>query len=103
MSITELCRQARFGPPTRAWLVLPSPMPAGSLPGILALHCHAGVKSIGAERLITTPVAERLRRECYGGAALVETLARVGFAVLAHDAFSWAPGVSCRHRNRGGC
>jgi dienelactone hydrolase len=61
------------------------------LPGILALHCHAGVKSVGAERLITTstPVASRLRDRCYGGVALAERCARAGFAVLAHDAFAW--------------
>jgi dienelactone hydrolase len=83
--------QTGFGPQTRAWLVLPSPRPAGKLPGVLALHCHAGIKSVGAERLITTstPVAERLRQECYGGFALAERLARAGFAVLAHDAFAW--------------
>jgi dienelactone hydrolase len=88
LAVTELSWQTRFGPPTRAWLVLPSSRPA-SLPGILALHCHAGVKSVGAERLITTPAAERLRQDCYGGSALAERLARAGFAVLAHDAFSW--------------
>lgn len=91
VAITELGWQTGFGPPTRAWLVLPDPRPAGKIPGILALHCHAGVKSVGAERLITTstPVAERLRHECYGGVALAERLARAGFAVLAHDAFAW--------------
>jgi dienelactone hydrolase len=91
VAITELGWQTGFGPPTRAWLVLPEPRPAGKLPGILALHCHAGIKSVGAERLITTstPVAERLRQECYGGVALAERLARAGFAVLAHDAFAW--------------
>ena len=91
VSVTELCWQTRFGPPTRAWLVRPSPLPAGPLPGLLALHCHAGVKSVGAERLITTatPVAARLRDTCYGGVALAERCARAGFAVLAHDAFAW--------------
>jgi dienelactone hydrolase len=91
VTVTELTWQTGFGPPTRAWLVLPDPLPAGKLPGILALHCHAGVKSVGAERLITTsePVAERLRHECYGGSALAERLAHAGFAVLAHDAFAW--------------
>ncbi|TDV57568.1 hypothetical protein [Actinophytocola oryzae] len=34
-------------------------------------------------------MAERLRRGHYGGSALAERLARAGFAVLAHDAFSW--------------
>lgn len=89
----ELRWRTRFGPPTRAWLVLPSPRPAGRLPGILALHCHAGVKSVGAERLVTTPAptpsAVRLRTTCYGGDVLADRLARAGFAVLAHDAFAW--------------
>lgn len=91
VSITELSWRTRFGPPTQAWLVRPLAFPAGPLPGILALHCHAGVKSVGAERLITTatPVASRLRDTCYGGVALAERLARAGFAVLAHDAFAW--------------
>jgi dienelactone hydrolase len=91
VEITELTWQTGFGPPTRAWLVLPSPRPTGTLPGALALHCHAGVKSVGAQRLLTTsePVAERLRHDCYGGSALAERLARAGFAVLAHDAFAW--------------
>jgi dienelactone hydrolase len=90
VSLTELGWQTAFGPPTRAWLALPSPRPA-TAPGILALHCHAGIKSVGAQRLLTTthPVAERLRHELYGGVALVENLARAGFAVLAHDTFAW--------------
>ena len=91
VTVTELAWQTAFGPPTRAWLALPEPRPAGKLPGILALHCHAGVKSVGAQRLFTTsePVAERLRRDLYGGSALAERLARAGFAVLAHDTFAW--------------
>jgi dienelactone hydrolase len=88
VDIAELLWQTGFGPPTRAWLVLPAAR-SGPLPGILALHCHAGVKSVGAERLIATPAGERLRQECYGGHALAERLAHAGFAVLAHDAFSW--------------
>lgn len=91
VAVTELSWRTSFGPRTRAWLVLPSPRPTGRLPGVLALHCHAGVKSVGAQRLLSTdqPVAERLRHECYGGTALAENLARAGFAVLAHDAFAW--------------
>jgi dienelactone hydrolase len=91
VEVTELSWQTGFGPPTRAWLVLPAPRPAGTLPGILAMHCHAGVKSVGAERLVSSsvPVAEYLRHKCYGGFALAERLARAGFAVLAHDAFAW--------------
>jgi dienelactone hydrolase len=90
VTITELTWQPAFGPPTRAWLAAPTARPP-ALPGILALHCHAGVKSVGAQRLLTTsdPVAERLRHDLYGGSALAERLAGAGFAVLAHDAFAW--------------
>ncbi|WP_298456799.1 dienelactone hydrolase family protein [uncultured Cellulomonas sp.] len=82
-----------FGPPTRGWLLRPS-APAGEpLPGVLALHCHGGVKSVGAERLLRTPhptdVAQRLRAELYEGRALAEDLARSGHVVLAHDTFAW--------------
>jgi dienelactone hydrolase len=101
-----------FGPATRAWVVrpaTPSPGPEGGAdapaghapsagpvpgsPGVLLLHCHAGVKSIGAERLVRTPspsgVAERLRRDLYDGRALAHELARHGFVVLTHDTFGW--------------
>lgn len=90
VTVTELTWQTAFGPSTRAWLALPFPRPA-VLPGVLALHCHAGIKSVGAQRLLTTaePVAERLRHDLYGGSALAERLARAGFAALAHDAFAW--------------
>jgi dienelactone hydrolase len=63
------------------------------LPGVIALHCHAGVKHSGAERLVTTRSpsagARQLRAACYEGQALADRLAREGFAVLAHDAFGW--------------
>jgi dienelactone hydrolase len=88
---TELSWQTAFGPPTRAWLVRPDD--DRPLPGVLALHCHAGVKHIGAERLVTTRSpsagALRLRAACYEDQAMADRLAHKGFAVLAHDAFGW--------------
>lgn len=88
---TELSWQTAFGPPTRGWLVRPDD--DRTLPGVLALHCHAGVKHLGAERLVTTrepsPGAQRLRALYYEGQALADRLAHQGFAVLAHDAFAW--------------
>jgi dienelactone hydrolase len=81
-----------FGPATRAW-VLRSAASSGRAPAVLLLHCHAGVKSVGAERLVRTPsptrVAERLRRDLYEGRALAHDLARRGFVVLTHDTFTW--------------
>jgi dienelactone hydrolase len=80
-----------FGPPTRAWLVRPDGVAPRA--GLLGLHCHAGVKSIGAERLVDTPAASagsvRLRQELYEDRAVANELARAGFAVLCHDTFAW--------------
>ncbi|TCO43655.1 hypothetical protein EV646_112233 [Kribbella antiqua] len=79
-----------FGPPTRAWLLRPR---EGSGAALLGLHCHAGVKSIGAERLVETPEptagAVRLRSSFYQDRAVANALARAGFVVLCHDTFAW--------------
>ena len=94
--------QLGFGPRTRAWYLRPAGG-SGPLPGVLALHCHAGIKSGGAERLLpvgTVPgtsssdtAAGRthtdLQRRLYGGRPFATWLASQGFAVLAHDTFSW--------------
>ncbi|MFC7404239.1 dienelactone hydrolase family protein [Georgenia alba] len=92
VEVTELHWSVGFGPPTRAWALRPAGT-AGPLPGVLALHCHGGVKSVGAAELLRTPadpaVAQRARRDLYGGRALAKDLARAGFAVLAHDTFGW--------------
>lgn len=88
---TELRWHTGVGPETRAWYVRPEDAGDAPLPGVLALHCHANVKSVGAERLVASdrPVAARLRADLYGGRALADGLARAGFAVLAPDTFGW--------------
>ncbi|WP_242435694.1 acetylxylan esterase [Microbacterium sp. AISO3] len=90
---SELSWQLPYGPRTRAWLLRPAGI-RSALPGLLALHCHGGVRSVGAEQLVETdrhphPTAARLRRDVYDGRAPANDLARDGFAVLAHDTFSW--------------
>lgn len=104
--------QLGFGPRTRAWFLRPAGV-TGPLPGVLALHCHAGIKSRGADRLVdarlvkanlpdrhtsTGPLSgdraaaaaiSALQRRLYGGRPLATWLASQGFAVLAHDTFSW--------------
>ena len=82
-----------YGPDTMAWLLRPI-RARGQLPGILALHCHGGVRSIGAEQLVdlgsrSSPRAVRLRETYYSGRAPANDLARLGHVVLVHDAFSW--------------
>ncbi|WP_202876166.1 hypothetical protein [Kribbella sp. VKM Ac-2566] len=88
---SELEWSTGFGPPTRAWLLRPADAPLG--PGLLGLHCHAGVKSIGAERMVDTPRpstrALGVRADLYEDRAVANELARAGFVVLCHDTFAW--------------
>ncbi len=90
---SEVSWQLPYGPRTRAWLLRPAGI-RSPLPGLLGLHCHGGVRSVGAEQLVETdspahPTAARLRRDIYDGRAPANDLARAGFAVLVHDTFSW--------------
>ncbi|MBA9004198.1 MULTISPECIES: dienelactone hydrolase family protein [Thermomonospora] len=93
LSGEELSWTVGFGPRTRAYLLRPRDT-AGPLPGVVAMHCHAGMKWAGKEKIADgprPPSAEvlRLRRRLYGGRAYACELARRGFAVLVHDVFAW--------------
>ncbi len=63
--------QLGFGPATSAWFVRPAGATA-PLPGLLALHCHGGIKAYGAERLVRFPhdFEHRDAEHHDGGAAL---------------------------------
>lgn len=82
-----------FGPDLAAWLLHPADADPATLPGVLALHSHGGIKSLGAERMVDLPgvpahvLAYRERAE--DGAAVASDLARSGLTVLAPDAFGW--------------
>jgi dienelactone hydrolase len=83
-----------YGPDTSAWLLRPAGV-RRSLPGVLGMHCHGGVRSVGAEQLVdlgadSSPRAIELREKYYSGRAPANQLARQGYAVLVHDTFSWA-------------
>jgi dienelactone hydrolase len=82
-----------YGPDTTAWLLRPDGA-RRSLPGILGMHCHGGVRSVGAEQLVdlgarSSPRAGWLRDRYYSGRAPANELARQGNVVLVHDTFSW--------------
>ncbi len=82
-----------YGPETTAWLLRPAGE-SGPLPGVLGLHCHGGVRSVGGEQLVdlgadSSPRAGQLRERWYEGRAPANDLARRGFVVLVHDTFSW--------------
>src|SRR5690606_24122994 len=89
----ELSWTLGYGPRTHAYLLRPRGT-AGPLPGVVALHCHAGMKWPGKEKIAdgpdpATPEVRRLRDELYGGRASANALARRGFVVLAHDVLAW--------------
>ncbi|MET1089695.1 MAG: acetylxylan esterase [Arthrobacter sp.] len=92
VTTSQLSWQLGFGPRTTGWLIRPAGA-AGSIPGVLALHCHGGNKFGGADRLVKLPKShpsvESARAGHYDGHALATGIARRGFAVLAHDTFAW--------------
>ena len=93
--IRQLRWSVGYGPDTTGWLLRPAgAAPDQPLPGVLGLHCHGGVRSVGGDQLVDTGPAtgaraSRLRTQWYAGRAPANDLARRGFAVLVHDAFSW--------------
>lgn len=92
VAIHRLRWSVGYGPDTWAWLLRPAGV-RGALPGVLGLHCHGGVRSVGGEQLVdlgpgSRPRAAQLREGWYGRAP-ANDLARAGHVVLVHDAFSW--------------
>ena len=93
VEIRRLRWSVGYGPDTTGWLLRPTGV-TGDLPGVLGMHCHGGVRSIGGEQLVelgegAQPRAAQLRELWYSGRAPANELARRGFAVLVHDTFSW--------------
>ena len=93
VSIRRLRWSVGYGPETGAWLLRPAGV-RRILPGVLGMHCHGGVRSVGAEQLVdlgadSSPRAVWLRDAYYSGRGPANELARRGHAVLVHDTFSW--------------
>jgi dienelactone hydrolase len=94
LSGEEVSWDVGFGPRTRAYVLRPREAGGAALPGVLALHCHAGMKWAGKEKIADgpegpSPEVARLRAEIYGGRAWAEELARRGFTVLVPDVLGW--------------
>lgn len=96
VTVRRLRWSVDYGPDTTGWLLRPADVdPDRPLPGVLGLHCHGGVRSVGGEQLVDAGPgagarAARLRTQWYDGRAPANDLARRGCAVLVHDTFSWA-------------
>jgi dienelactone hydrolase len=93
LSVEELSWQLPYGEPTQAYFLKPANATA-PLPGIVALHCHSGIKYFGAPKVVRTsdemhPLMVELQQRNYEGRAWANELAKRGYAVLAHDAFAF--------------
>ncbi len=86
---TELAWSVGYGPELHAWLLHPDGVDPSTLPGVLDLHCHGGIKSIGAQRLLAGPVGRSYQERYEDAVAFAPMLAARGVAVLAPDTFSW--------------
>jgi dienelactone hydrolase len=94
VSIRRLRWSVGYGPDTSAWLLRPAGV-RRNLPGVLGMHSHGGVRSVGAEELVdlgprSSPRAAWLRASYYSDLGPANELARSGHVVLVHDTFSWA-------------
>lgn len=94
LHIEHLTWQLPYGPPTEAVLLKPAGA-RGRLPGVLALHDHAGNKYFGWRKVAQIsddlhPMMRGHRDGYYGGVSWANELAKRGYAVLAHDAFAFA-------------
>jgi dienelactone hydrolase len=94
LEIEDLTWQLPYGPPTEAFLLKPAGA-RGRLPGVLALHDHGGNKYFGRRKITRIsddmhPLMKPHQQRYYGGMAWANELARRGYVVLVHDAFSFA-------------
>lgn len=93
LHIEELSWQLPYGPSTRAYLFKPEGN-TERLPGILALHDHAGNKYFGKRKIARTseawhPSLFETHAPYYGDANWANEIAKRGYVVLVHDAFAF--------------
>jgi dienelactone hydrolase len=93
LRVEHLQWQLPFGPPTEAVLLKPAGG-RGRLPGVVGLHDHGGNKYFGLRKItrITKdphPAMLRHQERHYSGQAWANELARRGYVVLVHDAFTF--------------
>ncbi len=93
LAIEHLQWQLPYGPPTEALLLKPLGA-TGKLPAVLGLHDHGGNKYFGYRKITRMskdphPMMIRHQEQYYGGNAWANDLARRGYVVLVHDAFTF--------------
>jgi dienelactone hydrolase len=93
LSIEHLNWQLPYGLLTEAVALQPAGA-TGPLPAILALHDHGGNKYFGLRKITRVnkdphPLMIAHQNHYYGGAAWANEIARRGYVVLVHDAFTF--------------
>ncbi|GAB3325347.1 alpha/beta fold hydrolase [Larkinella ripae] len=91
--IEEVSWQLPYGEPTKAVILKPKNAQK-PLPGILALHDHAGKKYFGYRKIVKTgddqhPMLAEHQQVDYSGRAWANEIAKRGYVVLVHDAFAF--------------
>ena len=94
LEIEDLRWQLPYGPPTEALFLKPAGA-KGPLPGVVGLHDHGGNKYFGRRKITRISdqqhaLMRRHQQRYYGGVAWANELAKRGYAVLVHDAFTFA-------------
>lgn len=92
--VEEMSWQLPFGPETEALFIKPCDAKE-KLPGLLALHDHAGNKYWGYKKIARGkdtphPLMSEHHNEYYDGLCWANEIAKQGFAVLIHDTFPFA-------------
>ncbi len=93
LDIEEMSWQLPYGRPTKAILLKPQGA-SGPLPAILGLHDHGGNKYLGKRKITrvsdhTPDIVLAHQEQSYEGLAWANEVARRGYVVLVHDAFSF--------------
>lgn len=93
LTIEELEWQLPYGRPTEAILLKPADA-TGPLPAVLGLHDHGGQKYFGKRKITKTsddlhPEIVKHQKKSYSGFAWANELAKRGYVVMVHDAFTF--------------
>ncbi|MCE7068170.1 hypothetical protein [Dyadobacter sp. CY326] len=93
LEIEEISWQLPYGHKTEAVVLKPQGA-TKPLPAILGLHDHAGKKYFGYRKIVKTsenqhPLLAEHRAKDYGGLAWANEVAKRGYVVLVHDAFTF--------------
>lgn len=93
LEFEEISWQLPYGRRTKA-IVLKPQGATGPLPAILGLHDHAGKKYFGYRKIVRTsddqhPLLNEHQATDYDGKAWANEIARKGYLVMVHDAFTF--------------